>query len=92
MQLLGDRIIVKKIEKKSKTGLILLDEEKQRERFGEVLETGNKCVDLHPGDSVIYSGGMNCDDIPEVSNKHGKGCILTNESKVEWFRKENKQP
>lgn len=27
MQLLGDRIIVRKIEKKSQTGLILLDEQ-----------------------------------------------------------------
>lgn len=89
MQLLGDRIIVRKIEKKSQTGLILLDEEKKRERFAVVVEVGNKCVDLHVGDTVLYSSGIGCDDISDIAQNHGMGCVLTNESKCEWYRAEN---
>lgn len=89
MQLLGNRIIVRKIEKKSQTGLILLDEEKNSSRLGEVMAIGNKCEDLKVGDTVIYSGGISCDDISDIVSEFGKGCVITYENKGEmhWAKK-----
>lgn len=58
MQLLGDRIIVRKIEKKSQTGLILLDEQIEASKHlpkGEKTEIPamSKESDLPVGDKAL---------------------------------------
>jgi len=80
---LANRVIVRRIEKKSNAGIILLDEEKNSSKLGEVMCVGGRCEDLKVGYRVIYSGGIDCDDIPDIVSKFGKGCVITFENKCE---------
>lgn len=85
MKPLGNRVIVRKKEKKSEHGIILLDEERNSSKLGEVMCVGDRCEDLKVGYEVIYSGGINCDDIPDIVSEFGKGCVITFENKCEML-------
>jgi co-chaperonin GroES (HSP10) len=81
MKLLGDKILIKKIEKES--GIILPDSVKTQDRIGVVLAVGERCDTVKVGNNVLYSGGISTDDIGEIVSEYGTGCLITNESKIQ---------